>query len=56
MLDGLVKQTFAALAPGLEKVITGFKDWAVDSQKTGRNLEDLGTVIAGALCLTKLLR
>ena len=49
MLDGLVKQTFAALAPGLEKVITGFKDWAVESQKAGTNLEDLGKIIAETL-------
>jgi len=49
MLDGLINQTFAALAPGLEKIVTQFKDWAVDSQTTGRNLEDLGTVIAGTL-------
>ena len=49
MLDGLINQTFAALAPGLEKIVTQFKDWAVDSQTTGRNLEDLGTVIAEKL-------
>ena len=49
MLNGLINQTFAALAPGLEKIVTQFKDWAVDSQKTGRNLEGLGTVIAGTL-------
>ena len=49
MLDGLVKQTFAALAPGLEKIVTQFKDWATNTQKSGRNLEDLGKIIAEKL-------
>ena len=49
MLNGLINQTFAALAPGLEKIITHFKDWAVDAQETGTNLEDLGKIIAEKL-------
>lgn len=46
MLSGLVNQTFAALAPGLEKVITQFKDWTVETGKAKGGLEEVGTVIA----------
>ena len=49
MLDGLVKQTFAALAPGLEKIITQFKDWAVESAKSKGGLEEIGKYIATQL-------
>ena len=46
MLGGLVNQTFAALAPGLEKIITAFKDWQVEVNTTSGGLKSLGTVIA----------
>tara|TARA_R110000737_G_scaffold352564_1_gene399108 strand:+ start:1219 stop:2895 length:1677 start_codon:yes stop_codon:yes gene_type:complete len=49
MLDGLVRQTFAALAPGLETMITRFKDWAVETAKTKGGLEEIGKTIADTL-------
>ena len=46
MLTGLVNQTFAALAPGLEKMITDFNEWAISINGAGNNLEKLGKKIA----------
>jgi hypothetical protein len=46
MLTGLVNQTFAALAPGLEKMITDFNEWAIAVNGAGNNLEKLGKKIA----------
>ena len=46
MLDGLINQTFAALAPGLEKMITDFNEWAISINDAGNNLESLGKTIA----------
>ena len=49
MLTGLVNQTFAALAPGLEGMITRFKDWAVETANAKGGLEDIGKTIADTL-------
>ena len=49
MISGLVNQTFAALAPGLEEQITKFKDWAVETAKAKGGLEDIGKTIASTL-------
>ena len=44
--DAFIKQTFAALAPGLEKMITHFTNWRVETNKLNGGLEKLGTTIA----------
>ena len=46
MADGLVNQTFAALAPGLETMITAFKDWKVEVNKAEGGLKSMGEVIS----------
>ena len=46
MTDGLVNQTFAALAPGLEKIITAFKDWKVEVNKAEGGLKSMGEIIS----------
>ena len=49
MLGGLVNQTFAALAPGLEDIITRFKDWTVATANAKGGLETIGKTIATKL-------
>tara|TARA_R110002050_G_scaffold78760_1_gene168232 strand:- start:1755 stop:3425 length:1671 start_codon:yes stop_codon:yes gene_type:complete len=44
--DAFIKQTFAALAPGLEKMITHFANWRIETNKVNGGLEELGTTIA----------
>jgi ribosomal protein L22 len=44
--DAFIKQTFAALAPGLEKMITHFTNWRIETNKVNGGLEELGTTIA----------
>ena len=46
MVSGLVNQTFAALAPGLDNMITRFKDWAVETANAQGGLEDIGKFLA----------
>jgi len=44
--DAFISQTFAALAPGLEKMITHFTNWRVETNTLNGGLETLGTTIA----------
>jgi len=46
--SGLVNQTFGALAPMLDNLITKFRDWIVEVNKTHGGLEAIGTVIASS--------
>ena len=47
--SGLVNQTFAALSPMLDTLITNFRDWIIEINKTKGGLADLGKAIAGEL-------
>jgi len=47
--SGLVNQTFAALSPMLDTLITNFRDWIIEINKTEGGLADLGKAIAGEL-------
>lgn len=49
MTDGLVNQTFAALAPGLETMITRFKDWKVEVNQAEGGLKSMGEIISGKI-------
>lgn len=46
MMGGFVKQTFGALAPGLDRLIKDFKAWTVETINAKGGLERIGTVIA----------
>jgi len=46
MIGGLVNQTFAALAPGLDNMITRFKDFAVETANANGGLEKIGQFLA----------
>ena len=46
MVGGLVNQTFAALAPGLDAMITRFKDFAVETANANGGLEKIGQFLA----------
>jgi len=45
--SGLVNQTFAALSPMLDNLITNFRDWVIEINKTEGGLESIGKSIAG---------
>lgn len=49
ILNGLVNQTFAALAPGLDTIIKQIVTWAEETQSANGGLESIGKTIAVTL-------
>ena len=49
MFQGLIHQTFAALAPLLDNAITQFRDWATEMNGTENGIKTLGEAIATGL-------